>query len=119
QDFPDKASVSIEGELVEHELGEYLLQYNDIIDISLRTNSPELNELLGVGEGMDNQMRSMGGMMQGGDVFFLNGFSLDEDGMVELPLLGQVRLVGLTIKEAKAVIEDQMKKYIAEGNFYV
>lgn len=119
QEFPENAPVAIQGELVEHELDEYLLQYNDIVDISLRTTSPELNELLGVGEGMENQMRSMGGMMQGGDIFFLTGFSIDEDGMVELPLLGQVRLVGLSINQAKAVIEDRMKKYIAEGNYYV
>src|SRR5690554_5030415 len=119
QEFPDQAPVSIKGELVEHELEEYLLQYNDIIDISLRTSSPELNELLGVGDGMENQMRSMGGIMQGGDIFFLTGFSLDEEGMVELPLLGQIKLVGLSIKEAKAVIENRMKTYVAEGNYYV
>lgn len=120
QEFPDDAPVSIEGELVAHELDEYLLQYNDIVDISLRTTSPELNELLDIGGGVENQMRSMsGGMVQGGDIFFLTGFSLDEEGMVELPLIGQVKLVGLSIKEAKAVIEDRMKKYIAEGNYYV
>src|SRR5690606_20478726 len=49
QEFPDNAPVSIEGDLVAHELDEYLLQYNDIVDISLRTTSPELNELLDIG----------------------------------------------------------------------
>lgn len=120
QEFPEKAPVSIKGDLVEHELDEYLLQYNDIVDISLRTTSPELNELLDVSAGAENQMRNMSSStIQGGDIFFLTGFSIDEEGMVELPLLGQVRLVGLSINQAKAVIEDRMKKYIAEGNYYV
>src|SRR5690554_369334 len=120
QDFPENAPVALEGALVEHELSEYLLQYNDIVDISLRTTSPELNELLGVGAGAESQMRNMSGStMQGGDIFFLTGFSIDEDGMVELPLLGQIKLVGLSTNQAKAMIEDRMKKYIAEGNYYV
>jgi|SRR5690554_1016922 len=120
QEFPDKAPVAIKGELVEHKLDEYLLQYNDIIDISLRTSSPELNELLGVGAGAESQMRNMNsGMLQGGDIFFLTGFSIDEDGIVELPLLGQIKLIGLNINQAKAMIEDRMKTYISEGNYYV
>lgn|SRR5690606_21605574 len=120
QEFPDKYPVSIKGDLVEHQTDEYLLQYNDIVDISLRTTSPELNELLGVGTGAEAQTRNMNsGMLQGGDIFFLTGFSIDEEGMVELPLLGRVKLVGLNINQAKAVIEEQMKKYISQGNYYV
>lgn len=120
QDFPKTAPVAIEGELVEHELDEYRLQYNDIVDISLRTTSPELNELLNAGGGSENQMRSLSSSaIQGGDIFFLTGFSLDEEGMVELPLLGEVRIVGLTINQAKAAIEERMRTYISEGNYYV
>lgn len=120
QEFSDKAPVSIRGELVEHQLDEYLLQYNDIVDISLRTTSPELNELLGVGAGTESQTRNMNsGMLQGGDIFFLTGFSIDEEGMVELPLLGQVKLVGLSLNQAKMAIEDRMKTYISQGNYYV
>lgn len=120
QDFPDRAPVAVSGELVPHETDEYLLQSNDILEITLRTTSAELNELLQVSSGAENQMRNMGGMiMQGGDIFFLTGFSLDEEGMVELPLLGKMKLMGLTVDEAKRVIEDQMKKYISEGNYFV
>jgi len=120
QEFPDSAPVAIQGELVTHEQDEYLLQYNDIIDITLRTTSPELNEILDISGNVENQMRNMSGStIQGGDIFFLTGFSLDEEGEVELPLLGRVKLVGLSIREAKATIEEKMKTYIAEGNYYV
>lgn len=119
QEFPDKAPVAIQGELVRHEIDEYLLQFNDIVDITLKTTSPELNEILDVTSGQ-NQMRNLsGGALEGGDVFFLNGFSLDEDGIVELPLIGEVKLVGLSTKEAKGAIEEKLEEYISRDNFYV
>src|SRR5690606_1612413 len=97
-EFPDSAPVSVQRELVTHEQDEYWLQYNVIIYITLRTTSSELNEILDISGNVENQMRNMSGStIQGGDIFFLTGFSLDEEGEVELPLLGRVKLVGLSI----------------------
>ena len=119
QEFPKNSPAVIQGELVSHEIDEYLLQFNDIVDITLKTTSPELNEILDVSTGQ-NQMRNLGGgAMEGGDVFFLNGFSLDEDGIVELPLVGEIKLVGLSTKEAKLAIENKLTEYISKDNFYV
>lgn len=117
QEFPKNSPVAIIGELVPYEIEEYLLQYNDIVDITLKTTSPELNEILNVG-GVEDQRRDMRAM-EGGDIFFLNGFTLDDEGIVELPLLGEVKLVGLSTKEAKQIIEDKLKQYITEDNYYV
>jgi len=119
QDFPKDAPAVIKGEMVPHEVEEYLLQYNDIVDITLKTTSPELNQILDVSSGQ-NQMRNLsGGAIEGGDVFFLNGYSLDEEGIVELPLIGEIKLVGLTTKEAKIAIEEKLSQYITKDNFYV
>lgn len=119
QDFPEDSPAVIEGELIPYQIEGYLLQYNDIVDINIKTTSPELNEILSVGGG-DSQMRNMSGaVLEGGDVFFLNGFSLDDEGMVELPLIGEVKLVGLSTKEAKLKIEEELKQFVTKDNFYV
>jgi len=119
QEFPRNSPAVIEGKLVPHQIEEYLLQYNDIVDITIKTTSPELNEILSVGNS-ESQMRNLsGGAIEGGDIFFLNGFSLDDEGIVELPLIGEVKLVGLSTKEAKLVIEEELKQYVTKDNYYV
>ncbi len=105
------------GELIPYEIEEYRLQCNDVVDITMKSTSAELNELLKGGD-FQNQLQNLGGL-NGGDAFFLNGYSLDAEGIVNLPVIGEVKLVGLTLKESKLAIEDKIKKYITADNYYV
>lgn len=97
---------------------EYLLQANDIIEINIKTTSPELNLLFSMTNGENANPGMMGGQ-NGGDVFFMNGYSLDENGTVELPLIGEINLQGLNLKEAKTVIENSVSQYVNKGEYYV
>ena len=38
-------------------------------------------------------------------------FTVDFDGTIRVPILGRVKLVGLTIREAEALLEESYKKY--------
>lgn len=107
-------------EMIPYDTEEYLLQYNDIVDISIRTASKELNELFSLFEQgqVQNNMMMQGGR-SGGDVFFMTGFTLDDRGIVELPLLGEVKLSGLTTKEAKLVIEERMVEFVNREDLFV
>ncbi|WP_111394414.1 polysaccharide biosynthesis/export family protein [Algoriphagus aquaeductus] len=98
---------------------EYLLQVNDIIEVNIRTTDPDLNRLLSavVFEPGFNQMQAGGQSV--GDVFFMNGYSLDEMGKIELPLIGEVKLDGLSVGEAKVVIENEVKRFVKEGEYFV
>ncbi len=119
QDLASNEMVSQAGELKSHKAEEYQLQYNDVVDISIRTTSPEIN-LIFNDPATINQTRMMGGgMMNGGDIFFLTGYTLDDDGKVELPMIGEVSLVGLSTKQAKEKIESSLKNYISEDDYYV
>lgn len=107
-------------EMMPYDVEEYRLQYNDIVDISIRTSSKELNELFtqfNMGNMQGNMM--MQGAMAGGDAFFMSGFTLDDRGMVELPLLGETRLAGLTAKEAKESIEEKMLEFVNREDLFV
>ena len=95
----------------------YFLQYNDVVEINIRTTSPELNELFEVG---NQQRMNMGqGLMNGGDIFFMTGYTLDEEGNVELPLLGDINLKGLTTQQAKTAIEDRLTEYVNREDLFV
>ncbi|EOZ95669.1 Polysaccharide export outer membrane protein [Indibacter alkaliphilus LW1] len=122
QDFGDDSDPMIfTGEKIRYQFDEYLLQSYDIIEINIKTTSPELNELFAVVTGGDgnNNMGMMGGGQGGGDIFFMNGYTLDDEGKVELPLIGELSLVGYTTKQAKELIEEEVKKYVNEDEFFV
>lgn len=97
---------------------EYLLQVNDIVEVNVKTTDPDLNRLL-MATGTDQVMNQMAGGQSVGDVFFMNGFTLDDEGKIELPLIGEVKLEGLTIEEAKILVEEEVKKYVKEGEYFV
>lgn len=98
---------------------EYLLQINDIVEVNIRTTDLDLNRLLSAVaiEPGANQMQASGQSV--GDVFFMNGFSLDDMGKIELPLIGEVKLEGLTVAQAKELIENEVKRYVKEGEYFV
>ena len=105
------------GQLIPYEVEDYRLQYNDVIDVTMKTTSAELNELLTIDDS-DNQIRNMDGL-NSGDAFFLNGYTVDNDGFVSLPLAGNVKVVGMNVIEAKTAIEEKLKEYVLEDNYYV
>ena len=116
----DQSPLIYASELLPYETEEYLLQYNDIVDISIKTSSKELNELFSVFE-MGNAQGNM--MMQGGraggDIFFMTGYTLDDRGMVELPLLGEIKLSGMSTQEAKGLVENEMVRFVNKEDLFV
>nr|WP_316928046.1 polysaccharide biosynthesis/export family protein [Cyclobacterium marinum] len=108
-----------ESELVANSTADYFLQYNDVVDINVSTTSPELNEIFGIASGDQSMRMNTQGAQNGGDIFFINGYTVDENGMVELPLLGEIKLLGLTTKQAQTLIESELKEYVNKEDFFV
>lgn len=102
-----------------YETEEYLLQINDIVEISILTTSPELNRIFGAVAAESNSSAQMGGSQGAGDAFFLNGYTIEDNGMVEVPLIGEVKLLGLSTKEAKQLVEREVLKYVNANEFFV
>ncbi|RAI89515.1 polysaccharide biosynthesis/export family protein [Algoriphagus yeomjeoni] len=96
----------------------YRFQSFDIVEINIKTTSPELNEIFSIISG-DQANTNMNMGPNGGDIFFMNGYTLDEEGMVEVPLLGEIKLIGLTTEEAKALIEEKVQVYVPDDGFFV
>ena len=116
----EESPLKYASEMMPYDVEEYKLQYNDIVDINIRTSSKELNELFNefsMGNVQGNMM--MQGARDGGDAFFMTGFTVDDQGLVELPLLGEVQLSGLTTKEAKLLIESRMTDFVNKEDLFV
>jgi polysaccharide export outer membrane protein len=123
QDLPEGTQVTKLGELVPTQFEEYLLQYNDVLEINIKTSDPLLNQMFDInsagGAGGNRMMMGGGGMMNGGDIFYLSGYTLNDAGIVELPVLGKIKLVGLNTEQAKSLIENELQKYVRDDDTFV
>lgn len=106
-----------EGALLSYELSEYRLQFNDIIEIQVLT----LEDLMKNGFSLSDPARTMQMPMQmgqgGGDIYYMTGYSVDNNGNVRLPVLGDVKVESLTIEGVRELLENELKRYIKQEFF--
>jgi len=92
-------------ELYEIQRTKYLVQPNDILSIRIRSLDPSTQLFTA----------SQTGNLNGGDlVFYLNGYTIDSEGNVELPILGKVYVEGMTIEDAELAIREGLGEYFKE-----
>jgi len=85
----------------------YKLQVNDILYISLSSTDQNVTQAFSH-PSTGQMMQIQGGL---GNLFYLSGYTLDQYGSIDLPVIGKFSLVGLTILEAKLKIENELSKY--------
>lgn len=109
QNLEGKKTIT-EGELIVYEIPEYKLQYNDIIDVNIQTVDDILKNGF-MGNSMQNpQMMQLA--QTGGDVFYMTGYTVDKNGNIRLPIIGEVAVKDKSIEEAKVAIEEKLRSYI-------
>lgn len=114
---PNNISSLDDGQLITYDIPEYRLQFNDIIEISVLT----IEDLMKNGFSLSDQMPNMNMGMQmgqgGGDIYYMTGYSVDKNGNIRLPMLGEVQVNNLTINEVRTLVESQLKRYISSEYF--
>jgi polysaccharide export outer membrane protein len=86
----------------------YLLQANDILSITIRSYDLETSQYFNISNTSNQRL-------QAGDIlFYLQGYSVDLEGNINLPILGQVDVAGKTIAEIQVLVETALKPYFTE-----
>ncbi|MCH6201365.1 polysaccharide biosynthesis/export family protein [Aquiflexum sp. LQ15W] len=117
QNLKDNPPIN-EDEMILHDMPEYRLQFNDIIDVNIQTVEDMIQNGFNMrGNQMVGQMQMGGGGMGGGDIFYMTGYTIDKDGNVRLPIVGYVNVVDKTIDEARIEIETRIKDYVTSELF--
>jgi polysaccharide export outer membrane protein len=93
---------------------EYKLQAGDILYIALSTEDEKMNRAF-VPASTGNMM--MQGQGVSGTMLYYIGFTIDKNGVIELPFLGKLPLAGNTLEDAKEIIEKELRKYFK--NYYL
>lgn len=88
---------------------DYRVQPNDILSISIKSFDLETNLLFN--RTSPNQQNAL----QAGDIlFYLQGYSLDLEGNITLPVIGELKVLNLTISQIDSLIESELNRYFVE-----
>ncbi len=89
---------------------EYKIQPNDVLYVTIQNPDTETYQFFNQGNQTMNQ--------RGGNEasLFLLGYSVDQNGDISLPLLGQIKIVNLTLIEAQNIIQTEVDKYLRNSS---
>jgi len=87
----------------------YHLKPDDEVYIQVNSIDPKTYAFFNGGGGRTNvnQMNNDIGL-------YLNSYTISDSGFVELPVVGKIAIAGLTIRNAQAAVEAELKNYLTE-----
>ena len=86
---------------------DYHLKPNDEVYIQVNSLDPKTYAFFNGAEARYNQMNN--------DVsVYLNSNTITDSGYVQLPVVGKIKIAGLTIDSARAAVENKLKEYLTE-----
>lgn len=93
----------------------YKLQPADILKVDVLSMDKNVTEMFN--KDISSTTVSSGGSV--GGTYFLMGYSVDPEGNINLPVLGKMRVAGLTVTEAKSLIQTKATEYIKDAQIDV
>ena len=89
---------------------DYKIQYQDILYVDIFTMNTEMNALLNPGSGtssfntytVDNNI-------------YIYGYTVSDSGMISIPILGNIKVIGFTIDEIKSSVEERARQYLKDA----
>ncbi|RZK74936.1 MAG: polysaccharide export protein [Pedobacter sp.] len=85
------------------------IQKNDILALTVTSLNPEASAIFNMGS-----TSSVQGNGSSNPTNNANGFLVDENGAIQLPLVGSVPVVGLSTAQARSAIEKKLLQYLKE-----
>lgn len=108
--YMQEIAVNDTSEVFDNKPLSYQIQAQDILYIKVFTVDPEVSELFNVGSEQSQQM------YQNETSLFINGYVVNDSGYIDLPVIGDVKVAGLTVTEAKEEVEKLSIKYLKNAS---
>ena len=89
---------------------EYIIKPFDNLYVNILTMDPEVNQLFNMNAGGATSGTSQNYGDQTSQ--YINGFMVNRDGFIVLPVLGEVNLVGLNLEEARNSIKERAEEFL-------
>lgn len=95
----------------------YILQPFDIVSIDFASSNEDLIKAFEYQGSRSMRGGGGGGGGGAGDIFYFTGYSIDQDGNIELPQLGKVLIAGLNEDQAQGKVQEAINGYFKEEIF--
>ncbi|MDC3397310.1 polysaccharide biosynthesis/export family protein [Flavobacteriales bacterium] len=105
-------------EVFEYDKQEYQLQMNDILDVKISSLNPEINALFNAST-MGTMQVAQATAQTGGDLFYITGYSVDQEGNIDIPFVGKVDVRGLTLNEAHSAVDEKVSELFTNYHLQV
>jgi len=84
---------------------EYRLKPTDVLNVNIISNDKVVKDVF------NNELFNQNsGGSTGGTNLYLSGYKVDENGLIEIPLIGSLQVGGMTINEAEKYIVEKIKQ---------
>jgi polysaccharide export outer membrane protein len=93
---------------------EYRIQTRDILYIRIYTLNEEISNLINQTMGASQQ-----NLFQNEPNLFVNGYSVNDSGCVEIPVLGQIAVANKTMDQAISTIRERAAQYLKDATIVV
>lgn len=91
---------------------EHIIKKGDILDVKIISNNKNIFEIFNISNSPDNPNTTDANL-------FVNGFIVNDEYEIEIPTIGKINLEGLSIKESKSKIEENVKEFILDATVIV
>jgi polysaccharide biosynthesis/export protein len=91
----------------------YKLQNNDVLSIKVQSLEPEISNIYNI-----IPPSSAFGFADPGTMF-LSGYTIDEEGNVNLPNVGKLKVAGMTVTQTQELIQRSIERYINNATVVV
>jgi polysaccharide export outer membrane protein len=92
---------------------EYSIQPGDVLNIRVQSRDPEQSALFNIST-LDNRNNQSNPA-----ALFLAGYTLDPDGMINLPIVGELKVSDLTVEEIRDLVQSEIDKYLLNATILV
>lgn len=97
---------------------DYKLQINDILDVKISSLNPEVNVLFNASTVATMQV-AQASTQKGGDLYYMTGYSISDDGEIDIPFVGKVYVQGKTLAEAHESIDERVRELFSNYHLHV
>lgn len=104
----DPALTTGASKLFENRKFEYRIQINDVLSIRVLGLDEKTHQFFNV-----EATNSIQGMSDA--ALYVNGFSVDKNGHVQLPTVGKIKVQGLTVGEAQELVQRKINEYFTNA----
>lgn len=95
---------------------EYMLKTGDILYVSIKSISPEVNILFNPESNMEAGSSGLGYQKYTTPSgAYLYGYELDSNGNITLPMLGKVNVFGVTATQAESIVQNKADEFLKEA----